>query len=78
MRNHDGGYLSTGLVAVTVADVSHVASEEKTILQALGTAGAESIRIVITDPRDAKLTLDITVPVAGKQAEFQALLKGVK
>ena len=63
--------------AFGVADVSHVASEEKTILQALA-AGADSFRIVITDPRDAKLKLDLTVPVAGKQAEFQALLKGVK
>jgi hypothetical protein len=33
---------------------------------------------MIIDYRDAKLKLEITIPVAGKQADFKALLAGVK
>lgn len=59
------------------AEMSHVpVSEPKTILKALG-AGAETFRVVITDPRKPTLKLDVTVPVLGKQAAFQALLVGV-
>ncbi len=64
--------------AFGVAEMSHVpVSEPKTIVRALA-AGAESLRITITDPRNAQRKLDVTVPVAGKEAEFKALLAGLK
>ena len=60
------------------AEVSHLAvSEPKAILKALA-AGAETFRVVITDPRKPQLKLDITVPVTGKAAAFASLLAGVK
>jgi hypothetical protein len=50
---------------------------ERQVVRALAD-GAESIQITMTDPRDAKLKLDITVPVADKQAEFKTLITDLK
>lgn len=47
------------------------------ILKALA-EGADSLHIVITDSRDAKRKLAITVPVAGKRTEFKSLLSGLE
>lgn len=44
------------------------------LLQALAD-GAESVQFTITNPRDAKLKLDFTVPVAGTQAQFRTLFE---
>lgn len=48
------------------------------ILQAIAAEGATSLTIRVTDSKDAKLKLELTVPIAGKQADFQALLKGMR
>lgn len=53
-------------------------SEAKTLLRALEADDAESLQIIITDTRNPKLKLDLTVPVAGQQAEFKKLLAGLK
>ena len=53
-------------------------SDAKTLLRALEAADAESLQIIITDTRQPTLKLDLTVPVAGRQAEFKALLAGLK
>ena len=53
-------------------------SEPRTILTALASDDAETLKIVITDPRNAKLKLEVTVPVAGKQADFRTLMTGLK
>jgi len=53
-------------------------SVPKSLLQALAEPGAESLLITVSDPRDPKLALQVTVPVAGRQAEFQALISGLK
>jgi hypothetical protein len=64
--------------AFGVAEVSHVpVSDAKTILRALAD-DAVSLRIAITDPQNAALKLDLTVPVAGRQADFKTLLAGLK
>jgi hypothetical protein len=73
----NGSTPDEGQFAFGVADLSHVASTEKTLLQALA-AGAESVRIVVSDSRNPQLKLDLAVPVAGTQAAFQTLLTGVK
>ncbi len=52
-------------------------SFERQVVRALAD-GAETIQITITDPRDTKLKLDITVPVADKQAEFKTLITDLK
>lgn len=53
-------------------------SDAKTLLRALESADAESLQIIITDTRNPKLKLDLTVPVAGRQADFKTLLTGLK
>jgi len=53
-------------------------SMPRTILQALAEGGAEGLTLRVTDHRDAKLKLEVSVPVAGKQADFRTLLTGLK
>jgi len=53
-------------------------SVPKSILQALGEEGIDSLRITLSDPRNAKLKLEILIPVAGRQKDFKALLAGLK
>ena len=61
-----------------IADESRVVkSDAKSILKALSDDG-ESMEITITDSRNRKLKIELTVPVADKQAEFKALLAGLK
>jgi hypothetical protein len=47
------------------------------ILQALAADGATSLNISVTDSKNAKLKLEVIVPLAAKQAEFRKLLKGL-
>jgi hypothetical protein len=54
-----------------------VVSTPKSILRAIGD-DAEELRFTITDYRNAKLKIELTIPVAGKQSDFKALLSGVK
>lgn len=62
-----------------VADVSKLAkSDSRTLLTALANDDAESLKVSITDPKNAKLKLEFTVPVAGKQADFRTLIAGLK
>ncbi|MDX2220498.1 MAG: hypothetical protein SF172_15885 [Burkholderiales bacterium] len=62
-----------------MADVSkEPKSDSKTLLRALESPDAESLQIIITDTRNPKLKLDLTVPVAGQQAAFKTLLTGLK
>lgn len=61
-----------------VADVSRAAtSDAKTILKALAD-DAETMHIAVTDTRKAAVKIELTIPVAEKQAEFKALLTGLK
>lgn len=53
-------------------------SDAKTLLRALEADDAESLQIIITDTRKPTLKLDLTVSVAGQQAEFRKLLTGLK
>lgn len=52
-------------------------SEPKSILKALRD-GSESMEITITDPKNPKLKLAFSIPVAGQEARFRDLLTGVK
>jgi hypothetical protein len=73
-----GSYPETGSFTFEGSDVTHKAvSTPKSIIRALGD-DAEELRFTVTDYRNAKLKLDLTIPVAGKQADFKALLAGVK
>ena len=74
----NGATPSEGNFVFGIADESRRAnSDSKTILKALADNG-ESMQISITDPRNAKLKLEISVPVADRQTEFKALLVGLK
>lgn len=65
--------------AFGMADMSkEPRSDAKTLLRALEADDAESLQIIITDTRNPKLKLDLTVPVAGRQADFKKLLTGLK
>jgi hypothetical protein len=52
-------------------------SNERRLLQALA-SDVTKLRIIVTDPKDAKQKLEIEVPTIGKQAEFKALLADLK
>ena len=70
-----GWYPTAGSFAFGVTAPTRVAAgPQRRLLTAL--AGAATLRIVVTDLRDAALTLDLTVPVAAQQADFRALLAG--
>ncbi len=53
-------------------------SVPKSLLQALAEPGAESLLITVSDPRNPKPALQVVVPVAGRHADFQALISGLK
>jgi len=73
-----GSYPDEGSFTFEGSDITHNAvSTPKSIIRALGD-DAEELRFTITDYRDAKLKIEVTIPVAGKQADFKALLTGVK
>lgn len=62
-----------------VADLSkEPKSPSRTLLRALEAADAQSLQIIITDTRKPTVKLDVTVPVAGRQADFKTLLTGLK
>lgn len=62
-----------------VADLSKAPkSPSRTLLRALEAADAQSLQIIITDTRKPTVKLDVTVPVAGRQADFKTLLTGLK
>lgn len=74
----NGATPNEGFFMFSFADKSRDAkSQSKIILAALGDS-AESLKITITDVRDAKLKLDINIPLAEKQTEFAALLSDLK
>ena len=79
-RTQAGGWYSDeSSYCFGVSELSETSrSIPKSILQALGEGGAESLRLTISDPRNAKLKLEILIPVAGKQKDFKALLAGLK
>jgi hypothetical protein len=54
-----------------------IKSSTKTVLRALAD-DADSLKLTITDPRNPKLQLEFTVPVANQRAEFKTLLTGLK
>lgn len=49
-------------------------SKAKSVLLALADDKAESLRITIVDPRNSKLTLDLSIPVANQSGAFKTLL----
>jgi hypothetical protein len=73
-----GSYPEEGSFTFEGSDITHKAvSTAKSIIRAIGD-DAEELRFTITDYRDAKLKIELAIPLAGKQAEFKALLAGVK
>lgn len=79
-RTQAGGWYSdASSYCFGVSELSETSrSVPKSILQALGEDGAESLRLTVSDPRNAKLRLEIVIPVASKQKDFRALLAGLK
>lgn len=74
----NGSYPEEGSFSFGAAEVTHEpVSTPKSIIRALSD-GAESLRITITDFRNPKLKLDVTIPVAGQETAFKSLLTGVK
>lgn len=65
--------------AFGMADVSELPkSDSRNLLAALANDDAESLKVSITDPRNSKLQIEFTVPVAGRQADFRTLMTGLK
>ncbi len=74
-----GWYSEVDTFCFGVSEVSKKSkSVPRSILQALAEGDAESLKITIANPRDPKRALEMTVPVAGKQSDFQTLLAGLK
>lgn len=74
-----GSYSEANAFCFSIAEVSKKAkSVPRSILQALADNEAESVLITIADPRNPKMNLEFTIPVAGRQAAFKTLLTGLK
>nr|WP_295778320.1 hypothetical protein [Rhodoferax sp.] len=70
-----GSYARSNVFMFEVSAVTRQPkSAAKSILKALADDKAESLSITIVDPRNAKLTLDFSLPVADKRSAFKALM----
>jgi hypothetical protein len=73
-----GSTPAEGSFVLGTAEVSKLTkSPQRTLLQMLA-EGAERFDITVTDPKNPKLKLEISVPVADKQAEFKTLISALK
>jgi len=73
-----GSFTGDNQFAFSVSDLSRDArSPSRLLLQALADGG-ELLEIVVTDTRKADLRLELAVPVAGRQADFKAMLVNLK
>ena len=76
--SQSGSYATAETFAFGVANDSRLArSPARSLLEALGEP-ADSLHIVITNPRKAKQQLELSVPLSGRQAQFKALLVGLR
>lgn len=74
-----GSYSEEDVFCFNVSDLSKKAkSVPRSLLQALADNEATSVRVTIADPRNSQASLEINVPVGGKQGDFQTLLTGLK
>ena len=74
-----GFYTDANVFVFIVAEVSKKAkSNPRSILKTLASEPADSLTLSIIDPRDPKHTLELSVPVTNKQADFQTVLTGLK
>jgi len=74
-----GGFSELDVFTFHVSEVSKTTqSVPRSILQALAQNEAESLKIAISDPRNPKHSLELTLPVTGQQAKFKTLLTGLK
>lgn len=73
------GWYATGeTFAFGVADESQLRrSPSRNLLETLQEP-AERLQIVIADPRNPKRQLSVSLPLAGQQGQFKALLAGLK
>ncbi len=73
-----GSYQENDAFMFGVSNLNRDAKNDiKTLLRELA-AGADSVKIAITDSRNAATKLIFEVPVQGKQAEFSKLLIGLE
>lgn len=70
-----GSYVADGVFVFEVSEMTQKPSSiAKSVVKALADDKAESLNIVITDPKDAKRSIDLTVAVADKRGDFKALM----
>jgi hypothetical protein len=73
-----GSTLEANQFAFMMSDLTRASkSTSKSILRKLS-ENADTLQLSITDHKNPKLKLEFSVPLAGKQAAFKALLAGVK
>jgi hypothetical protein len=73
-----GSTLEANQFAFMMSDLTRASkSTSKSILRKLS-EDADTLQLSITDHKNPKLKLEFSVPLAGKQAAFKALLAGVK
>lgn len=74
----NGSTPAEGSIVFGTSEVSNlVKGTQRSILQMLA-EGAARFEVVITDPTNPELKLELSVPVTDKQAEFKTLLSGLK
>lgn len=74
-----GYYSDADVFVFSVAEVSKKAkSTPRSILKTLASEPADSITLTITDPRNPKHSLELSVPVTNKQADFQTIITGLE
>ncbi len=74
-----GSFYDENIFSFSASEVSKKKNSGlRKLLEALGQPGAESLRLVISDPRSGGKSLEFVIPVAGREEDFQKVIDGLR
>jgi hypothetical protein len=75
----NGSFSDSNIFTFNVSELSKKKkSSLRTMLEALAKPDAESLQLVVSDPRRSGRSFALNIPVAGREDDFQELLEGLK
>jgi len=75
----NGSFSDSNIFTFNVSELSKKKkSGLRTMLEALAKPDAESLQLVVSDPRRSGRSFALNIPVAGREDDFQELLEGLK
>jgi hypothetical protein len=73
-----GSFYDENIFSFSASEVSKKKNSGlRKLLEALARPAAESLRLVVSDPRAGGKSLELVVPAAGREEGFQELLEGL-